>query len=722
MKFRIQQSTLILVLIAVLCMLLNLNTLQNKYSLDDEMVINSNLSVQKGFAGIPDILTSDAYQSFFNSSGSSSPLTGGRYRPLSIVSFAIEQQIFGEVKGEELAATLAQIQQVQFGSSNSGSLDNLNSRLNELKTGIIKSNLSIAPIRHALQVIFFTLLMISTWLLLSRYIFPDQQVLALMATLLFLFHPIHTEVIANLKSRDEIFSLLFILLSLIFVFRYNDEKNNKNLLGMVVCFLLALLSKEYAIVFPAIAACSVIIFRNKKISDLHSSWLYLLCAITVVFLLFRSYIIGDTAAKEASNDLINNPYYLATTTEKIATRIYVCFEYIKLLLFPHPLSSDYSFRQIPYVTFTSIQVWLSVFTFLALGLATVYLFIKKHVLSFALLFFFAFFFLINNTLFDIGATMGERLIFHSCLGFCIIASWCIWWLVQTIIKDIHTQQKIAYAFTCILLLPMGYKTIARNSSWEDNFTLFTTDVRHAPNSALTNGNAGAQYFNRAFLFIKDPDALTGADSLIIRIYADSALPYLNKAIEIHPRYTSTYLNRAICYLYKNELNKAVENWRLAIKSFNGTHPTMAIHASMLMKIAYQEGIKKHYATAAQLLEYAVELDPANTAAWNNLGGAQFSTGNFKRAAAAFSGALALNPSLADAQGGLNAANNFLILEKECRDNPANTGIWLKNAIIFEQQGFPQNAFRAYTHVLEINTGNKQAQLGANATKDRENKQ
>ena len=31
-----------------------------------------------------------------------------------------------------------------------------------------------------------------------------------LATLLFAVHPVHTEVIANLKSRDEIFSLIFI--------------------------------------------------------------------------------------------------------------------------------------------------------------------------------------------------------------------------------------------------------------------------------------------------------------------------------------------------------------------------------------------------------------------------------------------------------------------------------------------------------------------------------
>src|SRR5689334_4634505 len=75
------------------------NSFSNKYALDDDIVMRLNDYVQQGFAGIGKIMTTDSYDSFFKSMGSSGELSGGRYRPLSILTFAVEQQLFGECHG-----------------------------------------------------------------------------------------------------------------------------------------------------------------------------------------------------------------------------------------------------------------------------------------------------------------------------------------------------------------------------------------------------------------------------------------------------------------------------------------------------------------------------------------------------------------------------------------------------------------------------------------------
>ncbi|MFM2307835.1 MAG: hypothetical protein RLZZ367_2504, partial [Bacteroidota bacterium] len=62
---------------------------------------------------------------------------------------------------------------------------------------------------------------------------------------------------------------------------------------------------------------------------------------------------------------------------------------------------------------------------------------------------------------------------------------------------------ITMAITAILLLPLSYKTIARNPDWHNNFTLFTRDVKYAPNSCVTNCNAGAEFFNKGYFAIKN---------------------------------------------------------------------------------------------------------------------------------------------------------------------------------------------------------------------------
>ena len=85
------------IIISLLGLVLYANTFNHEYALDDTVVIVKNEFVHEGVAGIGDIMTKDAYFSYYRQLNSSNQLSGGRYRPLSIVTFALEQQFFGAV-------------------------------------------------------------------------------------------------------------------------------------------------------------------------------------------------------------------------------------------------------------------------------------------------------------------------------------------------------------------------------------------------------------------------------------------------------------------------------------------------------------------------------------------------------------------------------------------------------------------------------------------------
>lgn len=708
-----------IVIISLLVLVLNYNTLSNQYALDDEMVITKNMAVQQGFAGIPAIMTTDAYQSFLEVLGSNSPLTGGRYRPLSIVSFAAEQQLFGKTYGNDYLNALHSLQQIQQTGTNLNQVETLRGQLIEAEKNIVENNIAIAPQRHAMQVLYFALLAIALWYLLSRYIFKETPIIALSAVLLFVAHPVHTEVIANLKSRDEIFSLLFITLSLIFIFRYVELPSGKNFAGMVLCFVLALLSKEYALLLPAIAMVAVYIIYKKPLSYFRNEWFYTLCVVAIAFMFYRYSVISTTAAQTMSTDLVNNPYQLATPVQKAATKIYVAFEYIKLLVWPHPLSADYSYSQIPYVGFGNMQVWLSALFYLLAGTGTLYFIYKRNLLALPLAVFIGFFFMVNNFLFDIGATMGERLIFHSSLGFCMLAAMGLNMVLQ---KTASAKAPLlTLLLTTVLLLPLSYKTVARNPDWKNNFTLFTRDVKYAPNSCVTNCNAGAEYFNKGYFAVKNKKSMDRTDSLKVQQYADTAIGYLQKAVDIYTGYANAYVNLGICYLYKNNLEKAGENWSRAAALYNGIHPTLAVHSKVLLNKGLACGYNKDYQQASKYLSYASQLDPSNVEIWTNLAGSQFAQGYFTEAVTCFKKAIELNPSLRDAQTGLQSSEQFLKLETECRNNPTNITMWLADAAIFNQYGFAKTAHEYYNHVLELQPGNTQAKQGSLATQGKENK-
>lgn len=145
------------------------NTLWNKYALDDAIVLTENKFVQKGVSGVADIFRYDSFTGFFGVQ--KNLVAGGRYRPLSIVTFAVEQSLWGQQPA----------------------------------------------LSHAINVTLFILVSLLLLGLLRDYAtkvgltMPDMW--AWLAVVLFAVHPANTEVVANIKGRDELLSLLFSLLA-----------------------------------------------------------------------------------------------------------------------------------------------------------------------------------------------------------------------------------------------------------------------------------------------------------------------------------------------------------------------------------------------------------------------------------------------------------------------------------------------------------------------------
>ncbi|MFK7981868.1 MAG: glycosyltransferase family 39 protein, partial [Saprospiraceae bacterium] len=198
-------------LIFIVAFLLYGNTLTHEYTQDDAIVIYDNMFTTKGFSGIPGILKYDTFYGFFKVEGKDKLVAGGRYRPLTLVMFAAEYALFGE-----------------------------------------------SPfIGHLGNVLLYGLLGIVLYLLLiklfrARGDLPSGELLALLTTLFFMAHPIHTEVVANIKGRDEIMTLLGSLAALLFSLKaYQEEKNWLNIIAGLI-FFLGLMAKENAITFLAV--------------------------------------------------------------------------------------------------------------------------------------------------------------------------------------------------------------------------------------------------------------------------------------------------------------------------------------------------------------------------------------------------------------------------------------------------------------------------------------
>ena len=61
----------------------------------------------------------------------------------------------------------------------------------------------------------------------------------------------------------------------------------------------------------------------------------------------------------------------------------------------------------------------------------------------------------------IGATMGERLIYHSSLGFIMVIALLLLTGINKITSDTANKKKLQLLLLVLLVVPMGYKTMAR---------------------------------------------------------------------------------------------------------------------------------------------------------------------------------------------------------------------------------------------------------------------
>lgn len=615
--------------IVALAVAFNANSWTNEYALDDDIVMRQNVYVQKGVGGIGEIMGNDAYKSFYQSMGVEQQLSGGRYRPLSIVTFAIEQSIFGECYGERFEEVRDSLFNMQKqGISDIGSQSRLIGEKNILELQIKEANKGLAPYRHIFQIFWFALSMIVLLQFLRNHMFRSNTDIAFLTTILFVIHPIHTEVIANVKSRDEIFSLMFIVLTLGEFFWYDIRRKSKHLIMGCVWWFLALLSKEYAALLIFLIPLGLMILHKRKVSDLY----YLIAPIAgmmVFYLIIRGVTVGfhSEPIDKRNQDPLNDPYMYCKGPEKFLSKVDRLDDYIWLLIFPFPLAADYSYQHFPYSNLSDWTVYLSVATMIFMLWGTWKLWQKRHPLAFAMLFFWAFFMLINNMLFDIGATMGERLIYHSSLGFCMVIAWGIVWLAELMQEQ---QRKFMIAFIVVVItIPAMLLTWERNLEWKNDETLFIADVQKHPESALCNGNAGARFMDRGLKYLTDS---TMQDS--VNYYADTAIFYLNKAVELHPRYANGWLNIGLCYYNKKDYEQAAYAWEKVYGIFP-SNPILQSYAQMLIAMANQKALVKDYAGASTFYNYGLRSYPADPKIWADYAGSSFMARKFDQAQHAF---------------------------------------------------------------------------------------
>ncbi len=462
---------LIIIALALLCYA---NTLTLHFALDDRMVIlESQYTIKGGWESVKSIFTEDTFSGYFGSD--KSIVAGGRYRPMSQLTYMIEFQLFGKNIREKI-----------------GDLDDYYN-LHKAENEAYFYETPLPFVCHLMNMLYFILLCLLLYEVLSR-IFPQfkgekwYQSLPFLAVLLFAVHPIHTEAVANVKGRDEIFAMLGAVTALLCSLKYVDTRKWYWLILCFLAFTFGIFSKENTITFLAVMPLSLYYYKNdkKRPVDYFITLIPMLLG-SVFFIWARAQVLGGMMPADTTSNILNNPFVHSTRAQEIATTLITWGIYLKLLFFPHPLTHDYYPHQITITDFSNPLVWLILIGCLALIVYGIWNLRKKSVPAYAILFFVLTFSITSNLFFNVGTFMNERFVFMPSAGFTLLVGWWIYLLATS--KTV-VLQKTSVGITCLICLLLGIKTFTRNFTWKDDFTLFLTDVKTSENNIKCNISAG----------------------------------------------------------------------------------------------------------------------------------------------------------------------------------------------------------------------------------------
>ncbi|NNE30456.1 MAG: hypothetical protein HKN16_12530 [Saprospiraceae bacterium] len=485
---------------AVILMLLGValysNTIGYDYVLDDAIVIEKNNLVKKGFAGINEIMTTESFTGYFGEQRNL--VLGARYRPLSLVTFAIESQIFGT----------------------------------ETTGGNAPSFIPNSKVSHFLNILFYGVSILLLYRLLVLWLPSANKnswwwTIPFVTALLFCVHPIHSEVVANVKGRDEILAVLLSISALIASWKYLSRDNLAWLLLAAGLFMLGLLSKENSLTIIAVVPLAGYFFGKFPLSRM--------LIVTMVFalvglgyLVIRSDIIGYfLSSGNEITDIMNNPFANLNAEQKYATVFYTLGQYIKLLVFPHPLTHDYYPYHIPIMEFGNWKVIFSLIANLGLGLLGLWGLLKKRIWAFGILFYFITLSIVSNIPFTVGTFMNERFVYLPSIGASLIFAWIALKMLPSKLKGIGTYA--GYGLIGIMLAGFVFKTLERTPAWTSALTLNAAAIKISKNSARANLFYGTAVFEE----YKVENDRTRKNELL-----DVVSKHVNRAVEINTNYYS----------------------------------------------------------------------------------------------------------------------------------------------------------------------------------------
>jgi protein O-mannosyl-transferase len=527
-------------------------TVSNEFSLDDRLIFDNIPPKGSEFKDIFSVFTSRFGKE--------------DYRPVSLLTFATEQYVFGDIRPD---------------------------------------------ISHAFNIFFYFLLALVIFYTLLLLPVPNQPVIALLITLLFIAHPSHSGVVSSLKSRDGILSMLFMVAALRYFLLFSESKKYTHILFGTVFFLTGLFSKLDALnlifILPVLL---LIIYKINWKWVLISGYLAYMLHIIFRVLILDKLVPPETVTLQESILYAENPIaYDTSIANKLGLAVSTYWQYLKFMLIPKGYYFYFGFNQIPVKPVYHPVIIIQLLIHLSILLSSFWWYKRSKLTTAGILIFYSCLFYCSNLFTPVGGIAADRYAFIASLGFCTAVVSGIYYVLEKfkIPHLFNTKLRVTtfsatgISVSLIIILLLTYYPFVnqRNKDWKTIFTLFEADLPHLKNSFEANRIASSTYVRRA---------MNSTDKLIREDYFRKGLQYAKQANKVYPNSIYSQETEGIAYYGLGQIDSAENKFRQTIQKFD----TSTVSWDLLGDIYFK---KKNYDSAVVCYTNVIRVNPDNNAAY-----------------------------------------------------------------------------------------------------------
>ena len=364
------------------------------------------------------------------------------------------------------------------------------------------------------------------------------------AALIFLVHPVHVEVVANISNRKDSLVLAFILLSFL---AYTEfiESTKRRIIWLSVALILAFMAyhaKENALALPLILMGYELVYLspNKRFL-LRRIWPWLSLLAIAVIAFVGWYFFGggrEIFLQESHERLLRMNYFLDSTEIDYFRMVLKSWAFMfQKLIFPVKLAADYIYEIPsswfdPWVVFA--QAGLALY-----GASLIYAFYRSRLAFFALVWLGAFWLPTSNLLplSPLKYFAADRFLYVPSVGFFI----AVVMLLERIVK----HPKIRIGIILLFVLTLSSLTWKQNDVWHSSYSLWTHTVEISPQSIHALNNLGTEHLQKGEY--------------------EQALALFSKAVKIHPNHAISQYHLGLVYEKRGEVLDAIKHYRIFIE-------------------------------------------------------------------------------------------------------------------------------------------------------------